>query len=288
MVSELSADKNKIMSKEKYYFRFNVTHLPMNERSKGSELRVFYTPPTLHSHTHPSSSHPLELIYAFYINPYNKKHILLDKKSFDKWKPQWITLNVTYALNYLLKHEEISFKLVLKTFKKQRHRRAISKQPYHKSSLAINDNSHSPLLVTYSDSPASNVKKPRRKKKWTKHYKSNIHRMSAKRRKQNLCQRHRFYVGFEMLGWDDWIVAPNGYEAYFCQGQCPTFMPDYLNTTNHATIQSLMHSRSPKQIPRPCCVPTKLEPLTLLYLSQRKGYIMKEYPNMVVLGCGCR
>lgn len=187
---------------------------------------------------------------------------------------------------------ELTFKIVLRSSQKQRQKRSTlnKKAP---ESLAINDANHTPLLVTYSDSQNQDYsqqfhKKQRRRKKWTKHYNSPSHRQSAKRRQNNQCRRRKFYVGFEMLGWDDWIVAPNGYEAYFCQGYCPTFMPDYLNATNHATIQSLMHSRNPKQIPRPCCVPTKLEPLTLLYLAQRKGYIIKEYPNMVVLGCGCR
>ena len=280
---------------EKYIFSFNTSHLPHNERSKGSELRVFYTPPSSHRHSNSHRSHKflqaLERMYVYWLDPLTHRHNLLDKKSFNKWVPQWLTLNVSRVFEHFNDQTDVTFKVVLRSARKQRHKRsAVNNTPPQQPSLAINENSHTPLLVTYSDSPASQhkPKRQRRRKKWTKHYNSAGHRQSAKRRQRNLCRRRRFYVGFEMLGWDDWIVAPNGYEAYFCQGYCPTFMPDYLNATNHATIQSLMHSRNPKQVPRPCCVPTKLEPLTLLYLAQRKGYIIKEYPNMVVLGCGCR
>ena len=33
------------------------------------------------------------------------------------------------------------------------------------------------------------------------------------------CQREEMYVDFAELGWRDWVVAPNGYNAYRCIGR---------------------------------------------------------------------
>ena len=34
------------------------------------------------------------------------------------------------------------------------------------------------------------------------------------------CQRHSLYVDFKLVSWHQWIVAPGGYHAYFCDGEC--------------------------------------------------------------------
>lgn len=34
------------------------------------------------------------------------------------------------------------------------------------------------------------------------------------------CCRDELYINFEDIGWNDWILHPNGYHAYFCRGSC--------------------------------------------------------------------
>uniref|UniRef100_A0A1B0EYE3 TGF-beta family profile domain-containing protein n=1 Tax=Phlebotomus papatasi TaxID=29031 RepID=A0A1B0EYE3_PHLPP len=34
------------------------------------------------------------------------------------------------------------------------------------------------------------------------------------------CCRERLYVNFADIEWDDWIIYPPGYHAYFCRGSC--------------------------------------------------------------------
>ncbi|VDO79739.1 unnamed protein product, partial [Soboliphyme baturini] len=85
-------------------------------------------------------------------------------------------------------------------------------------------------------------------------------------RRRSLCQRHELYVDFESVGWNDWIVAPPGYKAYYCQGDCPFPLSDNLNATNHAIVQTLVHSANPGAAPKSCCVPTELSPISMLYL----------------------
>ena len=109
-----------------------------------------------------------------------------------------------------------------------------------------------------------------------------------RRRRRNLCRRRPLYVDFGEIGWDDWIVAPPGYEAFYCAGDCPFYLPDHLNTTNHAIVQSLVHSVDSRVAPRPCCVPTQLSSMSMLYVDNDDNVVLKNYQEMVVDACGCR
>lgn len=103
------------------------------------------------------------------------------------------------------------------------------------------------------------------------------------------CSRHPLVVNFAALGWDDWIMAPKGYSAYFCQGSCRKFpLPDHMNATNHAIVQTLVHSLKNSWVPPPCCVPTELTSFTMLYTDEFGRTVLKNYRDMVVQSCGCR
>lgn len=105
---------------------------------------------------------------------------------------------------------------------------------------------------------------------------------------KNLCQRKPLYVDFSDVGWNDWIVAPLGYQAYYCNGNCPFPLSDNLNATNHAIVQTLVNSVDAKAVPTACCVPTTLSAISMLYLDEYDKTILKQYDDMVVEGCGCR
>lgn len=34
------------------------------------------------------------------------------------------------------------------------------------------------------------------------------------------CCRDKLYISFAEIGWNDWILHPAGYDAYFCRGAC--------------------------------------------------------------------
>lgn len=100
------------------------------------------------------------------------------------------------------------------------------------------------------------------------------------------CNKVTWNVSFKDLKWSDWIIAPDNYEASFCEGECPFPLPPSLNSTNHAIVQMLAHLMD-KQIPKPCCAPTKLQPITVLYYDDYSNVVLKEYRNMIVQSCGC-
>jgi len=142
-------------------------------------------------------------------------------------------------------------------------------------------------LVVYSE---DHLHRDRRIKRSAKRSRNDRHRKKSKKRKGHWanCKRHSLYVDFAEVGWNDWIVAPPGYNAHFCHGDCPFPLADHLNATNHAIVQTMVNSVDPSAVPRSCCVPTELSPISMLYLDEFEKVVLKNYENMVVEGCGCR
>ncbi|KAI5624455.1 bone morphogenetic protein 10 precursor [Silurus asotus] len=107
--------------------------------------------------------------------------------------------------------------------------------------------------------------------------------------KGNQCKRTELYVDFKEIGWDSWIVAPPGFQAYTCHGECTYPLTPQVDPTKHAIIQTLVNLKSPQKVSRSCCVPTKLEPISLLYENENGHVIFQhKYEGMVVAECGCR
>lgn len=104
----------------------------------------------------------------------------------------------------------------------------------------------------------------------------------------NVCKARRLYIDFKDVGWQDWIIAPQGYMANYCHGECPFPLSDSLNGTNHAILQTLVHSLDPHGTPQPCCVPVRLSPISMLYYDNNDNVVLRHYQDMVVDECGCR
>ncbi|XP_075316135.1 growth/differentiation factor 5 [Odontesthes bonariensis] len=102
------------------------------------------------------------------------------------------------------------------------------------------------------------------------------------------CHRRRLHVNFKEMGWDDWIIAPLEYDAYHCDGACDFPIRSHLEPTNHAIIQTLINSMDPELTPPTCCVPTRLSPISILYIDSANNVVYKQYEDMVVESCGCR
>jgi len=142
-----------------------------------------------------------------------------------------------------------------------------------------------------ADIRARHYRHRRRRRRYPKRSpqnRSGRRRWARQRKHDARCRRWPLYVDFGEVGWNDWIVAPAGYQAFYCGGECPYYMPDYLNATNHAVVQALVNSINPLSVPRPCCVPTKMRPISMLYIDGDDKVVIKNYQNMVVEACGCR
>ncbi|XP_028326856.1 growth/differentiation factor 6-A [Gouania willdenowi] len=117
---------------------------------------------------------------------------------------------------------------------------------------------------------------------------SNRHGKRHGKKSKTRCSKKALHVNFKELGWDDWIIAPLDYEAYHCEGVCDFPLRSHLEPTNHAIIQTLMNSMDPNSTPPSCCVPTKLSPISILYIDSGNNVVYKQYEDMVVEQCGCR
>lgn len=101
------------------------------------------------------------------------------------------------------------------------------------------------------------------------------------------CQIRTLFIHFRDLQWQDWIVAPEGYGAYYCSGECNFPLNAHMNATNHAIVQTLVHLMQPTKVPKPCCAPTALSPISVLYYLEEDNVVLKKYRYMVVKSCGC-
>ncbi|OCT63925.1 growth/differentiation factor 8 [Xenopus laevis] len=97
---------------------------------------------------------------------------------------------------------------------------------------------------------------------------------------ESRCCRYPLTVDFEAFGWD-WIIAPKRYKANYCSGECGiVFMQKYPHT-------HLAQQANPRGSAGPCCTPTKMSPINMLYFNENEQIIYGKIPAMVVDRCGC-
>ncbi|CAL1275652.1 unnamed protein product [Larinioides sclopetarius] len=271
----------------KALYEFDISGIPVDEEIWAAELVVY------RKESSPSKGrHPLHRVQVFdVIRPasteVNSIQRLLDTRIFrGSNNGSWESMDVLPAVqrwrsepsqNYGLQVELASSMDASKP-QHVRLKRSTEEDPDRWSQ-------YEPLLVTYSRNRDSKIEVLSRTKRSNNG--NGVKRHRKKGRKDN-CRRHALYVDFSDVGWNDWIIAPPGYNAYFCHGDCPFPLPDHLNSTNHAIVQTLMNSANPAAVPRACCVPTELSPISMLYKDKYDNVVLKNYQDMVVEGCGCR
>ncbi|XP_066544019.1 growth/differentiation factor 8 [Amia ocellicauda] len=97
---------------------------------------------------------------------------------------------------------------------------------------------------------------------------------------ESRCCRYPLTVDFEDFGWD-WIIAPKRYKANYCSGEC-----EYMHLQKHPH-HHLVNKANPRGSAGPCCTPTKMSPINMLYFNRKEQIIYGKIPSMVVDRCGC-
>ncbi|KAL2099328.1 hypothetical protein ACEWY4_005808 [Coilia grayii] len=294
---ESSEELSSHSSKTTQRFVFNLTSVPREELITSAELRI-YREQVMGAATAGTSSNSSSAgFHRINIHEIIKPAVplkepitrLLDTRLVQHTLSKWESFDVSPAVTRwtMEGHGNYGFmvEVVHLDSEKEAEKEEGSTQRRHvRVSRSLHQNEDSwpqmrPLLVTFSHDGKGQVLHMREKRQ-TRNNKQ------RKKHKAN-CKRHALYVDFSDVGWNDWIVAPPGYHAFYCQGECPFPLADHLNSTNHAIVQTLVNSVN-TNIPRACCVPTDLSPISLLYLDEYEKVILKNYQDMVVEGCGCR
>uniref|UniRef100_A0A8C0HFM3 Bone morphogenetic protein 2 n=1 Tax=Buteo japonicus TaxID=224669 RepID=A0A8C0HFM3_9AVES len=231
-------------------FFFNLTSIPNEESITSAELQIFRK--QVHGAFENNSSYHHRINIYEIIKPAtatSKDPVtrLLDTRLVHHNASKWESFDVTPAVLRWIAHGQPNHGFVVE--------------------------------VVHLDKENSASKRHLREKRQAKHKQRKRHKYS--------CKRHPLYVDFNDVGWNDWIVAPPGYSAFYCHGECPFPLADHLNSTNHAIVQTLVNSVNSK-IPKACCVPTELSAISMLYLDENEKVVLKNYQDMVVEGCGCR
>lgn len=193
----------------------------------------------------------------------------------------WIELNVTNIFTKWIKGFETHQSLCIVATAK---RTLDTSRVFH-----INDEEHKPFITGYFEG-LNHLKVRRTKRTVVKPPRSSrVENPFGRHRHDNFrypCKIHTLYVSFKDLKYD-WILAPTGFNAFFCGGEC-NFPLLHMNATSHAQIQTLVHLMKPHKAPKPCCVPTKLGAISVLYFINETDVNIKKYRNMIVTQCGCR
>lgn len=293
-----------LKSKTTQQFYFNLTSIPKEELITSAELRIYRdqvfggAPPKNSSSTDGALAGRLHRIniYEIFGAPIGSNSTeplvrLLDTRLVQDSLSRWESFDVSPAVSQWTSGKGPNHGFMVEVLHPEEGEMDVGHSQRRNRHVRVSRSLHQdqdswpqarPLLVTYGhDGRGDSVLHTREKRQ------AALRKQRRKNQHKASCKRHNLYVDFSDVQWNEWIVAPPGYHAYYCHGECPFPLPDHLNATNHAIVQTLVNSVN-SNIPRACCVPTELSPISLLYLDEYEKVILKNYQDMVVVGCGCR
>ncbi|NXU93746.1 BMP8A protein, partial [Xiphorhynchus elegans] len=275
-------------------FRFELAQVPTGEAVAAAEFRIYKA---RGAPWHGNCSLHISIYEVPAQHPDRESElVLLDVQDLRAGTEGWLVFDVTAASNHWLLDQKYNLGLRLYVETEDGH----SVEPGSAGLLGRRGpRSKQPFMVTFfraSASPARvtrAAKAPRRRQPKKSNELPHPNKLPGifddvhGTDRRQVCRRHELYVSFQDLGWLDWVIAPQGYSAYYCEGECAFPLDSCMNATNHAILQSLVHLMKPEAVPKACCAPTKLSATSVLYYDSNNNVILKKHRNMVVKSCGC-
>ncbi|KAI4878651.1 hypothetical protein NFI96_023260 [Prochilodus magdalenae] len=275
-------------------FRFDLTQIPDGEAVTAAEFRIYKD----HSQGKYENVTLKVSIYQV-IKEYQNRDaetFLLDSKKVRASDGGWLVFDITATSNHwvLNPQQNMGLQLCVETM----DGRSINMKsagiigrsgPQSKQPFLVAFFKASEVLLRSVRATGGKRKNHSRNKSRTQQKTSQSPRSEDQNtsEQKQACKKHELYVSFRDLGWQDWIIAPEGYAAFYCDGECSFPLNAHMNATNHAIVQTLVHLMFPDNVPKPCCAPTKLNAISVLYFDDSSNVILKKYRNMVVRSCGC-
>lgn len=276
-------------------FHFDLTQIPAGEAVTAAEFRIYKLPST-----HPLNQTLHISMFEVVLEQSNRESDLffLDLQTLRSGDEGWLVLDVTAASDRWLlnRNKDLELRLYVETDDGR------SVDPGLAGLLGRQaPRSKQPFVVTFfraSPGPGP-ARAPRAARPLKRRPPKRTNELPPPNRLpgifddvhgshgRQVCRRHELYVSFQDLGWLDWVIAPQGYSAYYCEGECSFPLDSCMNATNHAILQSLVHLLKPDAVPKACCAPTKLSATSVLYYDSSNNVILRKHRNMVVRACGC-
>lgn len=311
VVSLTSPEENPF---QKHILLFNIS-IPRYEEITRAELRIFIS-----CHKEVGSPSRLEgnmVIYDVldgdhWENKENSKSLLV---SHSIQECGWEMFEVSRAVKRWVKADKMKTKNKLEVVIESK---ALGGFPCGKLDISVTrDTKNLPLLVVFSNDRSNGTKETKVElREMIVHEQENVldklgknnssseeeqreekaitrpHQHSSRSKRSigaNHCRRTSLHVNFKEIGWDSWIIAPKDYEAFECKGGCFFPLTDNVTPTKHAIVQTLVHLQNPKKASKACCVPTKLDSISILYKDDAGvPTLIYNYEGMKVAECGCR
>lgn len=297
-------------TKSKHRLQFNVS-IPNHEKITTAELQLFFLPDPRSEVAFHNFKATVKVYEVDYDNFTSTTQLLVGKEAAGS-QSMWETLDVTTAIQSWIRsgHGMTVFDVVV-------DRRDCGASEGEEEGagclnmcVSVGDNTSAALIV-FSDDLGSRRRETKKElREMILHEEETILHSGAdwnrgdqlpngileaqqprrKKRKaeREYCRRTSLKVNFKDIGWDSWIVAPPEYDAFECRGLCYHPLTDESTPSKHALIQTLINIRDPKRANMACCVPIKLDPITVMYQENGRLTIRYLYEEMKVAECGCR
>ncbi|XP_066125659.1 bone morphogenetic protein 8B isoform X2 [Saccopteryx bilineata] len=274
-------------------FCFDLTQIPAGEAVTAAEFRIYKLPST-----HPLNRTLHVSMFEVVREQANRESDLffLDLQTLRAEDEGWLVLDVTAASDRWLlnRNKDLGLRLYVETEDGHNVDPGLAGLLGQRAS-----NSKQPFMVTFFRASPSPIRVPRAVRPLRRRLPKKTNELPQPNKLpgifddvhgshgRQVCRRHELYVSFQDLGWLDWVIAPQGYSAYYCEGECSFPLDSCMNATNHAILQSLVHLMKPDAVPKACCAPTKLSATSVLYYDSSNNVILRKHRNMVVKACGC-
>ncbi|NWI69949.1 BMP7 protein, partial [Todus mexicanus] len=273
---------------DQYHFYFDISAMEKGEQMLKAEFRVFKLKRT-HVSRRSDVKHfcKVEVYELLDSGSKPQKKHLIASRLLSVYTEGWEVFNVTQTVSKWVGNSSSNYGFLITTTHVFDNRIEHNLVKFAKSHGALQD-SRNALLVLFTNSnkrrpssfvPTSTSNTSRRRRAAT---------IPSAKSQVTACHRRELYVDFHAIGWSGWIIYPSGYNAFYCRGSCVFPLGENLNATNHATVQSIVHTLKLSQdVSTPCCVPDELKSLNLLYFDDKENVVLKNYKDMVATRCGC-
>lgn len=298
-------------TKSKHRLHFNIS-IPSHEKLTTAELQLLFVPDARPEVTSQTFQAIVKVYEVEHDTNFTSPTQLLVGKELICSQSTWVTFDVTTAIQSWIKSGSGAtiFDVVVDTKDCGASDDGEKRASCLNMSVSVGDNTSAALIV-FSDDLGSRRRETKKElREMILHEEETILHSGAdwsrenqllneipeaqhprrRRRKveREYCHRTSLKVNFKDIGWDSWIVVPPEYDAFECRGLCYHPLTDESTPSKHALIQTLMNIRDPRKANMACCVPIKLDPITVMYQENGRLTIRYLYEEMKVAECGCR